>query len=367
MIDAPSRIWGRALCTVKNTPLKSVSLSSSNSFSDSVLTGANFAIPALATRTSIIPKRFAVSPKRRSRSARLRTSPCNASTSLPRSAAASSRVFRLRPKMASLAPLALKRRAPASPIPLLPPVMTATLSCSFIVSLLDGLLQKRAGSALAGDHLVVGEHHFAAGKLGGVNGFKTLYGFRLSVALLRGSVGEDEQMQENCGIVLLLPGEVHLRARLVSLNVGNEFLDRLLDLLDSGSLYAISPGLINRHFFLLSHNQSFLSLFLYGLLIGSRQVGGELAGDGSPAALIALSTFGFLEALMSDHQLALFTVRDEIHRDQRQLSRVFDGGPGEDQPGRRIDHLVGARVFVNAVLAAHDDAERSAHADVENG
>src|SRR5579872_2493909 len=133
-MDDPSRIYGSAFCTVKNTPLNSTSLSSSNSSSERLATGANLAIPALATRMSIGPNRSAVRRKRHSRSFRLRTSPCNANTSDPSAAAASSSVCRLRPNSTSLAPLAPNSRAVASPIPLLPPVITATLPWSLMAA-----------------------------------------------------------------------------------------------------------------------------------------------------------------------------------------------------------------------------------------
>ena len=47
---------------------------------------------------------------------------------------ASSRVFWLRPEIATFAPSSEKRLAVASPIPLLPPVMTATLPSKRLIN-----------------------------------------------------------------------------------------------------------------------------------------------------------------------------------------------------------------------------------------
>src|SRR5436190_1704290 len=72
----------------------------------------------------------------RSRSARLDTSPCTASTERPTVFAASSRASWRRPVMTTLAPSAANNLAVANPMPLLPPVTSATFPVSFAMTML---------------------------------------------------------------------------------------------------------------------------------------------------------------------------------------------------------------------------------------
>src|SRR6516164_8056364 len=92
---------------------------------------ANARKPALANRTSRrLCWRFTVA-KSRSRSARFETSPGTPVTCLPICLTASSSSAWRRPVMKTWAPSATNRRAVARPMPLLAPVMTATLPSSF--------------------------------------------------------------------------------------------------------------------------------------------------------------------------------------------------------------------------------------------
>jgi IstB-like ATP binding protein len=61
MIDPPSFIRGKAFCTVNSVPLTLRSKSLSKRSSVRVANGANSPMPALATRTSIVPFAFTAS------------------------------------------------------------------------------------------------------------------------------------------------------------------------------------------------------------------------------------------------------------------------------------------------------------------
>src|ERR1700686_3114133 len=95
--------------------------------------GANFATPAFTNKTSILPSFCETSAYSLSMSASLATSPCTATTPFPIVFTPSSRVFLLRPRMATFAPSSCNRFAVASPIPLLPPVTTATFPSSLFM------------------------------------------------------------------------------------------------------------------------------------------------------------------------------------------------------------------------------------------
>src|SRR5262249_5961861 len=131
MIDPPSAKRGNAFCTVKSSPLTLMlkTLSKCSSVIDP--SGVNAATPALANRTSRRPCCCFTVANSRSRSARCETSPCTPVTCLPTCLTASSSSAWRRPVMKTWAPSATKRRAVARPMPLLPPVMTATLPSSF--------------------------------------------------------------------------------------------------------------------------------------------------------------------------------------------------------------------------------------------
>ena len=82
-------------------------------------------------------------------------------------------------------------------------------------------------SALSCDHVVVGEHDVAAHQFRRVNGFETLNGRRLAMPLLRSFVREDKQVNELRGVVLVLPCEIHLCARLAGFHVLYKLRDGL--------------------------------------------------------------------------------------------------------------------------------------------
>ena len=136
MIDAPSFRNGIAFCTVKYAPLMLVSNCSSNRFSGVLASGANFATPAFTNRTSIFPSFFETSEYNLSTSESLDTSAWTATTPLLMVLRASSSVFLFRPEMATRAPSCCRRFAVASPIPLLPPVTTATFPSNRFVPLI---------------------------------------------------------------------------------------------------------------------------------------------------------------------------------------------------------------------------------------
>src|SRR6266849_5138184 len=134
MIDAPSFSSGRTFWIVKYAPLILISNCSSYVLSDVSASGANFATPAFTNKTSILPSFCETSANSLSRSASLATSACTANTPFPMAFTASSSVFLLRPEMATLAPSSCKRLAVASPMPLFPPVTTATFPSSLFMS-----------------------------------------------------------------------------------------------------------------------------------------------------------------------------------------------------------------------------------------
>src|SRR6266567_3294855 len=134
MIDAPSLSNGSAFWIVKYAPLTLMSNCSSYRLSGVSASGANFATPAFTNSTSIFPSFCETSAYSLSTSVSLATSACTATTPFPIVLTASSSVFLLRPEMATLAPSSCKRLAVASPMPLLPPVTTATFPSSLFMS-----------------------------------------------------------------------------------------------------------------------------------------------------------------------------------------------------------------------------------------
>src|SRR5438270_7857111 len=119
---------------VKYAPLMLMSNCSSYVLSDVSASDANFATPAFTNNTSILPSFCETSAYSLSTSARLATSACTASTPFPMVLTASSSVFLLRPVMTTLAPSSCRRFAVASPMPLFPPVTTATFPSSLFMS-----------------------------------------------------------------------------------------------------------------------------------------------------------------------------------------------------------------------------------------
>src|SRR5215469_6083662 len=108
--------------------------------------GANFAIPAFTNKMSIFPSFCETSAYSLSIAARSATSARTARMSLPSERTASFRVPGSRPAMATRAPSSLNLLAVASPIPLLPPVTTATLPSSlFMIHSLWGFCRETHG------------------------------------------------------------------------------------------------------------------------------------------------------------------------------------------------------------------------------
>src|SRR6266849_10907132 len=95
---------------------------------------------------SILPNFFETVSYTFSISPDLETSDWIARLSLPSSFTASSRVFWLRPVIATFAPSSFRRCALARPIPLFPPVITATFPCKrFIIPPLNAAPEPGSG------------------------------------------------------------------------------------------------------------------------------------------------------------------------------------------------------------------------------
>src|SRR6266436_5022321 len=133
MIDAPSFSRGSAFWIVKYAPLMLISNCSSYRLSDVSASGANFATPAFTNSTSILPSFCETSAYNLSTSVSFATSACTATTPFPMVFTASSSVFLLRPEIATFAPSSCSRLAVASPMPLFPPVTTATFPSSLFM------------------------------------------------------------------------------------------------------------------------------------------------------------------------------------------------------------------------------------------
>src|SRR5260370_1042855 len=102
-------------------------------------------------------------------------------------------------------------------------------------------------SPLAGDQLIVCEDYVSANQLGRIDCFKSFNSVRLTMTSLRGRVLKNEKVQETRGVVLLLPSEIHVRTRLICLNVTNKVSDGLLDLVYRGRVHLIRTSLIDGH------------------------------------------------------------------------------------------------------------------------
>jgi hypothetical protein len=104
--------------------------------------------------------------------------------------------------------------------------------------------------AIGGDEYVVGEDDRAAGELGTIDGLELPNGARVAVRLMGGLIRELEEVDEPGGIVLLLPGRVHLAARLVLGYILHELGDRGLDLVHRRRFDLVVGCLVDRHGFL---------------------------------------------------------------------------------------------------------------------
>lgn len=133
MIDAPSLRKGSAYLTVKYDPLKLMLTISANNASSLCSSGANLAMPALTKRMSTVPNLSFAFSNNAVRSFELITSVFTPTAFSPRVWTASSSVLWSRPAMTTLAPLAINSLAVASPIPLLPPVITATSQLNLLM------------------------------------------------------------------------------------------------------------------------------------------------------------------------------------------------------------------------------------------
>src|SRR5580693_5610389 len=136
MTELPSLRRGSAFCTLNRRPLTFALNVLSKCSSVIAPSAANCPVPALANRMSMCPFCCFTVAYKRSRSARFETSPCTAEMFLPICFTAASSSPLRRPVIKTYAPSATKRCAVARPIPLLPPVMTATFPSSLSMSFL---------------------------------------------------------------------------------------------------------------------------------------------------------------------------------------------------------------------------------------
>ncbi len=100
---------------------------------------------------------------------------------------------------------------------------------------------------IRGDRVVVREYDISARQAGTIGGLKALHGGRSAVRLVSGLIFEDTEVYEPRRILLPLSGNVHARARLVSLHPGNKLFNGSLD-----GYYAFGPDAVfgdglNRH------------------------------------------------------------------------------------------------------------------------
>ena len=131
MQPLPCGFITRAACFMPNTTLPtSRRMTSANCSSVTVSTLLRSPAPALLNRQSRRPKRSTVWSIRAAMSASRMTSVRMKVASPPSSRVSASPFSALRPARTILAPSSAQRRAVASPMPLVPPVMTMTLSLS---------------------------------------------------------------------------------------------------------------------------------------------------------------------------------------------------------------------------------------------
>src|ERR1700756_5159117 len=153
-IEPPSLNSGNAFCTVKSVPRAFSPKVASKCCSVISPSLRSSPIPALVHNTSTAPFSRLTASNKRSSSSRLAESACTPVTFRPISLTASSRASWRRPEMKTWAPSSTNNLAPASAIPLDPPVITTTLPSSFPTI-------TPSGDHLAGEvkHLVkAGEH-----------------------------------------------------------------------------------------------------------------------------------------------------------------------------------------------------------------
>src|ERR1700744_3326160 len=130
-IEPPSLSSGSAFCTVNSVPRAFSPKAASKCSSGISPSLACSPVPALAHSTSTAPfSRLTVS-NRRFRAVRLARAPCQAVTFRPISLTAWSSASCRRPVMKTCAPSSANSLAPASAMPVDPPVITATLPSSF--------------------------------------------------------------------------------------------------------------------------------------------------------------------------------------------------------------------------------------------
>src|SRR5258708_22478237 len=134
MTEPPSRINGSAFCTVKSVP-RALRSKVASKFSSVIFPSSSGSTrPELATRMSRPPFSSRTVANSLSRSALFEASPATVVTPSPISALALSNSLSRRPLMKTYAPSCANLCAVASPIPLLPPVITATLPFSRDIS-----------------------------------------------------------------------------------------------------------------------------------------------------------------------------------------------------------------------------------------
>src|SRR5246127_4362945 len=130
-IEPPSLNSGNAFCTVNSVPRAFSPKVASKCCSVISPSLRSSPVPALAHNTSTAPFSRLTASNKRSSSSRLAESACTPVTFRPISLTASSRASWRRPEMKTWAPSSTNNLAPASAIPLDPPVITTTLPSSF--------------------------------------------------------------------------------------------------------------------------------------------------------------------------------------------------------------------------------------------
>src|SRR6201998_4748084 len=129
-IEPSSLNSGNAFCTVNSVPRAFSPKVASKCCSVISPSLCSSPLPALIHNTSTAPFSRLTASTKRSRSSRLAESACTPVTFRPISLTASSRASCRRPEMKTWAPSSTNNLAPASAIPLDPPVITATLPSS---------------------------------------------------------------------------------------------------------------------------------------------------------------------------------------------------------------------------------------------
>src|SRR5579859_3802333 len=111
-------------------------------------------------------------------------------------------------------------------------------------------IASRHGSALVGrDHFVIGEHDGTLGQFRAIGGLESLHRIGARMHGMGGLIGENEEMHKAGRIVLLLPGNIKLRAGLLGFDVGDKFGDGAFHLVHTGRFHAVGCDRLNRHAF----------------------------------------------------------------------------------------------------------------------